>query len=119
VLWIDGHGKERRQLGRSVTLVGALASRALYGLLGDSNVEGVMPVEMGLWRIDDKPVRLLPGGMPTEARLEELIEADPAILGEPLLIIGRQVPTSFGKVIDLLAIDTDGVLHVLELKTWS
>ncbi len=27
-----------------------------------------MPVEMGLWRVDDKPVRLLPGGMPTEAR---------------------------------------------------
>jgi hypothetical protein len=75
-----------------------------------------MPVEMGLWRVDDKPVRLTPGGMPTEARLEELIEAEPTILGEPLLIIGRQVTTSFGKVIDLLAVDADGVLHVLELK---
>ena len=50
------------------------------------------------------------GGMPTEARLEELIEAEPTILGEPLLIIGRQVATSFGKVIDLLAVDADGVL---------
>ena len=47
-----------------------------------------MPVEMGLWRVDDKPVRLIPGSMPTEARLEELIEAEPTILGEPLLIIG-------------------------------
>ena len=75
-----------------------------------------MPVEMGLWRVDDKPVPLIPGGMPTEARLEELIEAEPAILGEPLLIIGRQVATSFGKIIDLLAVDADGVLHVLELK---
>jgi hypothetical protein len=75
-----------------------------------------MPVEMGLWRVDYKPVRLTPGGMPTEARLEELIEAEPTILGEPLLIIGRQVMTSFGKVIDLLAVDADGVLHVLELK---
>jgi RecB family endonuclease NucS len=74
-----------------------------------------MPVEMGLWRVDDRPVRL-PGGMPTEARLEELIEAEPTILGEPLLIIGRQVATSSGKVIDLLAADADGVLHVLELK---
>jgi hypothetical protein len=27
--------------------------------------------------------------MPTEARLEELIEAEPTILGDPLLIIGR------------------------------
>ena len=75
-----------------------------------------MPVEMGLWRVDDKPIRLLPGGMPTEARLEELIEAEPTILGEPLLIIGRQVATSFGKIIDLLAVDADGILHVLELK---
>jgi hypothetical protein len=75
-----------------------------------------MPVEMGLWRVDDKPVRLVPGGMPTEARLEELIEAEPTILGEPLLIIGRQVATSFGKIIDLLAVDADGILHVLELK---
>jgi hypothetical protein len=41
-----------------------------------------MPVEMGLWRVDDKPVQLVPGGMPTEARLEELIEAEPTILGE-------------------------------------
>jgi hypothetical protein len=54
--------------------------------------------------------------MPTEARLEELIEAEPTILGEPLLIIGRQVATSFGKIIDLLAVDADGILHVLELK---
>jgi hypothetical protein len=75
-----------------------------------------MPVEMGLWRVDGEPVRLLPGGMPTEARLEELIEAEPTILGEPLLIIGRQVKTSFGGIIDLLAVDADGVLHVLELK---
>ena len=59
---------------------------------------------------------LVPGGMPTEARLEELIEAEPTILfGDPLLIIGRQVATSFGKVIDLLAVDADGILHVLEL----
>ena len=64
----------------------------------------------------DCPFRLVPGGMPTEARPEELIEAEPTILGEPLLIIGRQVPTSFGKIIDLLAVDADGILHVLEPK---
>ena len=75
-----------------------------------------MPVEMCLWLIDDEPVRLVPSGVPTEKRLEELIEADPRILGEPLLIIGRQVPTAFGKFIDLLAVDAHGVLHVLELK---
>jgi RecB family endonuclease NucS len=63
--------------------------------------------------------RSLPGrlrGMPTETRLEELLETEPTILGEPLLIIGRHVATSFGKIIDLLAVDADGILHVLELK---
>jgi hypothetical protein len=71
---------------------------------------------MGLWRVDGAPVRLNAVGMPTEARLEELIESDPTILGEPLLIIGRQVITGYGKIIDLLAVDAEGVLNILELK---
>jgi len=54
--------------------------------------------------------------MPSEERLEELIEADPGILGQPLLVIGRQVTTAHGKRVDLLALDGDGCLHVLELK---
>jgi hypothetical protein len=54
--------------------------------------------------------------MPLESRLEELIEADTSILGRPLMVIGRQVPTPYGKFIDLLGIDADGALHVLELK---
>jgi hypothetical protein len=66
--------------------------------------------------VEGKPVRLRPSGMPTEERLEELIEQDPGILGQPLMIIGRQVRTDFGGRIDLLAIDGDGNLHVLELK---
>ena len=75
-----------------------------------------MPLEIGLWRIDGEPVRVTAMPMPLEARLEQLIEADPAILGEPLLFIGRQVPTAHGKFIDLLGVDGDGDLHVLELK---
>ncbi|MDX3265572.1 endonuclease NucS [Streptomyces sp. MI02-2A] len=75
-----------------------------------------MPLEFGLWRVDDKPVKVATRPMPLESRLEALIEADPEILGNPLLLIGRQVPTSHGKVVDLLAMDADGSLHVLELK---
>lgn len=77
-----------------------------------------MAYEVGLWRIgaDGSPVRVTSGGLPFEAQLEALIEQDPEILGEPLLVLGRQVPTAFGGVIDLLGIDGDGVLHVLELK---
>ncbi|MFJ3222343.1 endonuclease NucS domain-containing protein [Streptomyces sp. NPDC086783] len=75
-----------------------------------------MPLEFGLWRVDDKPVRVLKRPMPLESRLEELIEADPGILGRPLLLIGRQVLTRYGKVVDLLGMDAEGGLHVLELK---
>ncbi|MEI2826214.1 MAG: hypothetical protein V9F04_07290 [Dermatophilaceae bacterium] len=38
------------------------------------------------------------------------------MLGERLLVIGRQVRTPHGKFIDLLAMDGEGNLHVLELK---
>lgn len=76
-----------------------------------------MPVEMGMWRIDQgAPKKLEPTKMPTEAELEHLLEQDPTVLGERLLVIGRQVHTPYGKIIDLLAIDADGNLHVLELK---
>jgi hypothetical protein len=76
-----------------------------------------MPIEVGLWRVDGgKPEKIQPTGVPLESQLEAMIEADPAILGTPLLLIGRQVPTDFGKFIDLLAVDDEGSLHVLELK---
>ncbi len=76
-----------------------------------------MPLEVGLWRVDgDKPVKLTATGVPLESQLETMIEADPAILGTPLLLIGRQVATDFGKFIDLLAVDDEGNIHVLELK---
>jgi hypothetical protein len=72
---------------------------------------------MGLWRIDgSKPIRLEPEMMPTEAQLESFLADDPSLLGEPLLIIGRQVRTGHGKLIDLLAIEREGGLHILELK---
>ncbi|WP_127550624.1 endonuclease NucS domain-containing protein [Actinoplanes sp. OR16] len=75
-----------------------------------------MPMELGLWRVDGEPVRLSPVGVPLEKTLEDLIERDPDILGEPLMIIGRQVPTAHGKILDLLAVDGSGVLHAIELK---
>jgi hypothetical protein len=75
-----------------------------------------MPVDIGLWRVDGAITRLPVAGMPSEERLEDLIEADPGVLGQPLLIIGRQVVTAHGKRIDLLGLDGDGALHILELK---
>lgn len=76
-----------------------------------------MPVEMSMWRIDgDKPRRLATALLPSEKELEDFLDQDPSLLGAPLLVIGRQVRTPYNKLIDLLAIDAEGTLHVLELK---
>lgn len=76
-----------------------------------------MPIEMGVWRLDGAAPRRLPAGrLPTEAELETFLEQDSSLLGQQLLVIGRQVRTPYGKWIDLLAMDYEGNLHVLELK---
>lgn len=76
-----------------------------------------MPVEMRMWRIDgDEPKPLTTSLLPAEKDLHEFLARDPSLLGVRLLVIGSEVPTPYGKRLDLLAIDTDGNLHVLELK---
>jgi len=51
-----------------------------------------------------------------EKRLEDALTVDLEILGLDLLLIGRQIPTAFGKRIDVLAIDSEGNIVVAELK---
>jgi hypothetical protein len=72
---------------------------------------------MGLWRADgDKLTRITPTGVGLESQLETYIESEPTLLGNDLLVIGRQVPTAYGGFIDLLAVDGEGTVHILELK---
>lgn len=75
-----------------------------------------MSVEVGLWRIDGHLRRIHFTPMPNEQRLEDVITADIGVVDPNLLIIGRQVTTAYGKVIDLLALDADGNVVVIELK---
>lgn len=75
-----------------------------------------MPIEVGIWQLGNKIERMKFEPMPSEERLEDILAADISILDPSLLLIGRQVPTSFGKVVDLLAMDADGKLVVIELK---
>ena len=80
-------------------------------------IEGVeVALEFGLWNVDGDPVRMAPVPMALESRLERLLEADPSLLGQDVLIVGRQVPTDYGKYVDLLALDEEGNLLVFELK---
>src|SRR5829696_1673217 len=75
-----------------------------------------MPIEVGIWRIDATPQRVHFSSIENEAKLEGVLNSDISILDPDLMIVGRQVPTAFGKVIDLLAIDAEGVLTMIELK---
>jgi hypothetical protein len=51
-----------------------------------------------------------------EERLETWIEKDVSLISDGILIVGRQVETSYGGVIDLLGMDRNGDLVILELK---
>jgi hypothetical protein len=77
-----------------------------------------MPLEIGLWRIeDDTPRTIDASAIDAEARLESILEDNLTMLGlEDLLVLERQVATDSGARLDLLAIDSSGVLHVIELK---
>ncbi|ODQ90651.1 hypothetical protein BFG51_04570 [Dietzia alimentaria] len=76
-----------------------------------------MALEMGLWRAEnDTLTRLTPSMVGLEARLEAYVESDPTMLGQHLMVLGRQVRTPHGGFIDLLAIDSEGLVHVIELK---
>ncbi|MDG0810617.1 endonuclease NucS domain-containing protein [Cohnella rhizosphaerae] len=54
--------------------------------------------------------------MESEQKLEEAISKDIGIIDPSLMLIGRQVMTAFGKIIDILAINSEGCLTIIELK---
>src|SRR3954447_17183734 len=77
-----------------------------------------MPIEFGIWRVDgEKTSPVKTSALENEARLEGILQKDPSILGlDVLLIVGRQVITTFGTRVDLLAVDSDGMLYIIEVK---
>jgi len=75
-----------------------------------------MTLEFGIWRIDNGLEALDFSPLEIEAHLEDILDQDITIAAPNWMVIGRQVPTSYGKFIDLLAIDADGNPVVLELK---
>ena len=75
-----------------------------------------MPIKTEIWRIDKGLEKVTFSAMEAEKKLESILDQDITIIDPDLMIVGRQVPTSFGKYIDLLAIDSEGHLAILELK---
>ncbi len=77
---------------------------------------------MSLWKITDKgPTKVKQTKFKEEKLLEEHLENwianDSSILGEPLLVFGRQViiPDTRDRL-DLIAVDSAGSIAVIELK---
>ena len=76
-----------------------------------------MSSEIRLWKIeDDSPRPIDQSTLNLEARLEKWLRQDIGMVNDNLLIIGQQVSTAYGGIIDLLAIDSVGNLVILELK---
>jgi hypothetical protein len=75
---------------------------------------------LGLFKIDDsgKTHEIHREEFSSERQLESLIQKNPEVVleGKPLLIIGRQVSTDLGSVIDLLGISASGNTVIIELK---
>ncbi len=75
-----------------------------------------MPIEVGIWRLGAKPEKIAMSTIDSESKLEDSLVQDISILSPQLMLIGRQVSTSYGKFIDMLAIDMSGNLSIIELK---
>jgi len=76
-----------------------------------------MAVEQTIWKIDGrKATKVREARLEKELLLEDLIHDDVSILDDGWLLLGRQVPTAYGKYIDLLAVDRNGNLVIIELK---
>ncbi len=75
-----------------------------------------MPIETGIWRIQESADPVPLAGIDYEQHLQQIIASDLTIVDSRLMLIGREVPTAFGGRIDILAIDADGNLTVIELK---
>ena len=75
-----------------------------------------MPIKTEMWRIDKGLEKVTYSSLEAEKKLESILDEDISIIDPDLMVIGRQVPTSFGKYIDLLAIDSEGHLAIIELK---
>lgn len=77
-----------------------------------------MPEEVRLWRVEGgNTLRELDRSqLDLEERIEAWLERDISILSSDLLVIGRQVETDFGGILDLLCLHQTGDVVVVELK---
>lgn len=70
-----------------------------------------------LWKVENASLmEVEKTKLDLEERLEDWIANDISIISSQLLVIGRQVETSYGGYIDILCVDENGDLVIIELK---
>jgi len=74
-----------------------------------------MPLHTAIWTVGPKPEGLADASLASEALLEEMIVAEPRVLSDEWMLIGRQERTDVGGRLDLLAIAPDGSRVRIEL----
>jgi len=77
-----------------------------------------MPTAIRIWKVTtDGSLSSIPNTqINSEEQLETWLEQDISIISTDYMVIGRQVTTDFGGVIDLLCLDSSGDIVVVELK---
>jgi RecB family endonuclease NucS len=77
-----------------------------------------MPPQVRLWKVEsgDKLGELASTSLDLEVRIENWLVEDIRVLDPELLVVGRQVETDFGGVIDLLCVNEAADLVIVELK---
>lgn len=75
-----------------------------------------MTIRSALWKVGSQPEPLHESTLESEKLLEDMIVADPNLLSDEWMLIGRQEDTGFGGRIDLLAAAPDGTLVLIEIK---
>jgi len=75
-----------------------------------------MPIRTAIWKVAAQPTQLPDAALPSERLLEDMIVAQPLLLSDAWMLVGRQERTEQGGIIDLLAIAPDGSLVLVELK---
>lgn len=77
-----------------------------------------MAEEIRIWQVEDRNrlKEIKRSKLDLEERLEVWLEKDISILSDDLLVIGRQMETDFGGIIDLLCLNRNGDVVIVELK---
>ncbi|VAW75602.1 hypothetical protein MNBD_GAMMA14-1702 [hydrothermal vent metagenome] len=76
-----------------------------------------MSISMNLWSVEKGSlIKIQNSRVYLESQLEDWVLDDPMLLNLDVMIVARQVHTTYGGYIDLLAITREGDLVVIELK---